>query len=430
VADPNLADIQLTEKECVDLLEETRKFGSVNAKNLVAMGQTIVGDLKGDFSTDVSAGVDRARLALAAILAPDAEARLLYPTLRHLAKLYGWPEVDASLLCARRYRYYADNSLTVQSRVLTYGAVTAGGANSGTGTVYCLKEDERGFAIEACAVETKTFRCTADYGLGSRKGEEAFEVWGTPPSKDGLENLGSGVGRQGLDRAMSAADSQRFIGNPSFSIYTGGTPLTALDSWTVNSGTFANIDIRTGAANVYRNPDGDTSYAAIRFSGNEKLYQYIGAAQKLDKDVPYHVAVAWCRRAGATGNLTLRLGNATVTVTIGSGTNDVWNVLTLALDKKRWPYYFDKQSLALEIEVDTLAVGTVDIDDVQFYPMTKIDGLWWSIVGGATPFLLNDYFTQAVTQADATKGKKQYHIYRAFGYYMPHTAGAATDADP
>jgi hypothetical protein len=62
--------------------------------------------------------------------------------------------------------------------------------------------------------------------------------------------------------------------------------------------------------------------------------------------------------------------------------------------------------------------------------MTKIDGLWWSIVGGATPFLLNDYFTQAVTQADATKGKKQYHIYRAFGYYMPHTAGAATDADP
>lgn len=427
MAQPSLADIQLQEKLDVDFLEECLKFASVNAKNVVTMGEAIQADLKGDYVDMQAAALADMRARMGSMVSREAAAALLYPNLLHLARINGWPERDAASIMGRRYKDYIDNARTVQSRVLTIGAVAAGGGNSGTGTVYMLSLDENDLTIEATSVETKTFTCLVDYNLGSRKHEEQFEARGEPIKRNALERGGSSLYRSDL-RAQSAADSAQYLSNPSFSTYTGTTPPTALPGWTPNSGVLTNLAIITGTGNYYRDPDGDTATAALKFTANELIYQV--PINKLAPGRPYHLQIAWMRLAGATGNLTIRLGNASVAVAIGTGTNNVWNVLTLVLDKKRWPKYFNKQGLRVEIEVDTLAVGTVAVDDVILVPMTQLDGRWWTIMGGATPFLRDDVFTQATTQADTTKGKKQYWLSWAFQHYLPHTAGAATDADP
>lgn len=431
-------DIQTAEKGVIKVLELIKRTGydsTLNVFALLTVDEALAGAV-GDYQANLFAATANLRSLYASLSNPSVAASVIYPYLLHYAQDQNWPELsDLGSLMGRRYLRYIAGALTVQSRVLTYGATTAGGGNVGTGTLECLYKDENDFEIEATAVETKTFECLTDYNLGARLGEEVFEARGQEREKYLWLPGTGGSGLLDASRSYSAGDSAAYLINPSFSQYSpspiGAGPNTALPGWTVLSGTFANVLSVVGAGNYFRDPDGDTAQAGLKFTGNDTIYQVLGTnSVKVSALTPYHFSVAVKRLANATGNITLTLGNTTKVVTIASLTNGAWNIVSLDLDKKRWAKYFNATGLQLSIKVDTLATGTVIFDDVLFCPMQKLDGHWWTLRGGATPFLKGDVFTRAVTQADITLGIKQYWFWRATGHYLPHTAGVASDADP
>jgi hypothetical protein len=331
------------------------------------------------------------------------------------------PETDADGILGRLYDYFVSGSKTVLSRGITFGAVAAGGSNVGTGTVNRLTKDESNFDIEATNVEVKTLKCVFDANSQSEEGEEVFEIRGIEASKDGLETLGSGL--VGQLPALSARSSEQMIDNASFETYdASATPRFA--SWTLTSGTTPTQD----TTNYYRIMPGRTTGDAAVFSANALLTQELSVrGTKINPGVPYYLQVAYNRAVGGfTGDLKIGLGNTTVTVSLAAQTG--WNVLRLALGTGLWPKTFNKQDLAVTVQVLNFSAGTLLVDDVILAPMAQADGCYYAIVGGATPFLRDDSFT--FTDTGGTTAILQYWFWRAFGRYLPHTAGAPTWAEP
>jgi predicted alpha-1,6-mannanase (GH76 family) len=122
-------------------------------------------------------------------------------------------------------------------------------------------------------------------------------------------------------------------------------------------------------------------------------------------------------------------------VDISTGTNDVWNILQLDLDSSRFYDNFKEDDLDVKLEVTSLATGTVVVDDVVLAPMVNLDGTWWAVVGGATPWLKGD---TRIFSADARGATAiiNYWLWRAYGDlvvpmlgWFP-TSGTPSIADP
>lgn len=410
----------------VKIYNEALKFASRNVTNFVDLHDTLTASFDGDFTSELAQRVQSSRARLDGLLREFGAA--LDPLLRTYGQVMSVPETDAQSLITRLYNYYIDNGVTVKSRSFDYGDPTADGGNDGNGVIIRLNIDENGYAIENQHEDAKVATCIADSTSGAEKWEEVFEIRGASASKDTLELTGSGARAQ--IAAVSARASSGILKNPSFSQYQPGDDTanpTSIDNWeaatAVSSATFEILDEASGADGYYRGFPGDTAPYAIRFKASNTLSQDLeDQRSRFVPGVPYMVQLAWRRKNSATGTLSVTLGGVSTSVSIASGTNDVWNILRIPVGTNCWYKNFKNAALTLSIQVATLAVGQVDIDDVIITPFASFDGGWYCIVGtpasGApSQWMRDDKFTW--TDTSYVDAIIQEWLWRGTGRYLP-----------
>ena len=343
---------------------------------------------------------------------------------------------DASLLEVVR-KYMVDNTKTIKTRALTLNAPTVTSA-TGNGTIRRLTVDKDNNTMEAVNVETLTFEIEQDQNSGAKEHAEVFRVTGLTPGQIGANNALEWVG-SGIDTTIASAHARtsRILRNSSFDtngVSSSGDALsstTTVTNWVVS--TAANWKAYNTSVYVYRGyPGAPATKWGLECIADDDITQTIltaNAGARFNPRIPYFVRIAWKRLSSATGNLTLAVGSQSTLVTIGSGTNGVWNHLFVALGTKNYFDNFNVAGLTVSATVDTLAVGTVVIDDIVLAPMSLIGGNWYVVDGGDTAWLKSDVWTSTTTEG--TRGKNGYWLWRAFGGvgWLP-PSGTPSEADP
>lgn len=452
-SNPTFAETIQQYGKAIKAVNEAEKFGGSNATNLVDMEDAFVTALDGEFTPaarPVLRNMLRNRIADA--LEPERLRELWRPFMREILRYIGSDALgqggeivggDAGGM--RRIRQYmVDNSRTFNSRGMTLDTSSTG-SPTGSGSIHRLTVDKDNKTLECTGAETKTFVCTKDQTSGVRYHDEEFELRFANAAPDGLYWSGSG-GKATL-RSLNAKSAQLLV-NPSWESgptadNTALTSTTQLTGWSL--GTASNIKTRSAAGYYFRGYPGteNSTLWGLEFVGNDTLAQVLRTANSgvgFDDRIPYFCGVRWMRKSSATGNLTLHLGSQSELVTIGSGTNDVWNHLFIPMGTKCWYPNFKEDALDVKVQVASLATGTVVIDDLVLAPMSMLDGTWWAIVGGATPWTLND--TLAYTDVDGgTRAILSYWLWRTYrdqpavlaemrGWFPTDNAAGETDADP
>lgn len=421
------------------LLQKLTDAAGVDATNLTGVETAWQAVLEGTYQTDALKRWQAERSKLSSILAPDTVRALLYNHLLEIGRAMGIPSRDIGTLVRDIRDYLHTNTQTIQRRGLTLGTPAAGGSNVGSGALYRITTDRKGYAIESTFLESKRCDCVADQGQ-TEQHEEEFLFKGLEAERDNLLVVGSGMGSAGEAAArlksVSARNVKSFLRNPSFDSHDasadGSSPgsTTGITDWTI-AGAAANVHMHSSA--YYRGSHGVTTPWCAEFQTNETLSQQItGAAGKAKPkflvETPYHWAVALCRKTSCDGTLTVTLGASTMTKDITTLTNDVWTVLYQSTASKCYYDTFNANNLTFSLALASRTTGTLMLDDVILYPYTNMDGTYYCLVGGATPFLRDDCFTwtDALTAADAVN---QYWLWRAGLPSLPHAA-SPTYADP
>lgn len=409
MATPTEAEVQTQWKNLTKILDTVR---SDLVTDYVAREDTYVQSLEGNFVPEQMDGIRAIRAQLVA--AVEGYPAALAPIMREYGRIMGVPDTDLRQLVARRlYDWLLANTATVKSRGISFGSISAGGSNVGTGTINRLTKDENNYNIEATYLDTKTAKVVSDQTTGSQRHQETFELRGAAPARDSIAPSGSGLVTQ--VRAFCAADS--LLSNPSFSDFSGSvSSLTALTGWTAGS-SLANFAL--DQSNYYRDFPGDTTPASLKISANDNVSQKLSVrGASLDPTVPYYIQLAYNRQVGSgDGTLTLALGSQNASVALAAQTG--WNILRIAVGQKNWYKTWAQDQPAVTITLGSRTTGYVLVDDVILVPYVPFDNLWYCPVGSATPFMVNDYFTFA----DALSGSDsvlQYWLWRACNAYVPH----------
>lgn len=420
MSNPTLAEIDTQFKNAIDILEEIRKFGHVNAKNLISMQDTLVQSVEGDFSGDLVGSVGGLRSSFSGIV--SAGGKVLTPIIRTYGKFMGTPETDEAAILDALYQYFIDNSLTVKSREITFGTVTPDGGNVGNGQVVRLTKDRNNYKIENVHIETKTIVCTADQFSGATKHKETFQVRGQFEEIDNIFVSGSGV----IGTVTAIMDDDSELRNPSFSNFDGTEAApTEITDWTVGDISKVKLD----STNYFRAAQGDTTPEALVFSGNTYIEQLLSVnGVTADPKVPTFLAVAYnAAVSGANGLLTIELGSQTTSVNVSGASG--WNYLVLAVSgSSTWFENWDETAANVKIILSGGTVFGLRIDGVILSKFTQIGGTWWAIPGKQTPFLRGDKFTVTDTATDVAKIQR--HLVYLKDFYLPHTTGSPTLTDP
>jgi hypothetical protein len=407
------------------ILDENQKFGSANTPNLLDMFDSLVTSLDGEFTPGLAQVVRQQILIPAAtgLTRQNIRAMFRLPTLE-LLRAIGSKALtpDASVSDAVAWReirqYMEDNAQLIKSRNLTFDT-SATGSTTGTGAVSRLTVDKDANNLECTGIETKTFECVRDQNNGATKHAEAFEFQFGDADVTGLQWVGTG----GVLPVTSLnAKSSNLVVNPSFEqgATANNTALSTtgqITGWDV--GTAGSWKTYSAAAYVYRGYQNDTgvTHYGLECTTSDTITQVLRAENPgatFSEDVPYHCQIAWQRKGSATGTLTLHLGAQSTSVDISTGTNDQWNVLEIDLDSSRYYQNFKEGDLDLKVQVASLATGTVVIDDFVLAPMVNLDGTWWALTGGATPWLRGDL---RIFSGDSQGASTilNYWLWRAYG---------------
>lgn len=376
-------------------------------------------------------GLEQVRSRLRDSLSPAAVAAPLAPMWAEYARqLVGTFEIPATLpardIIDRIADHFDTNSQTVNSREFTFGSVSAGGSNVGSGTIKRLTTDRYGNDIEATWAQKVTVECIRDQSSGATEHEEVFEMRGEAAGVDALDVQGSGS-RADL-KAVSARDS--LLLNPSFDSAAGtdATP-TAITNWTIATGAIGDLELSDNADEIFRGSRGSVTPKSLRFNGNVKLTQALSLRRtNVSADRPLYACLRWNREegSGSGATITLTLGSVTASVAVGSTTG--WQTLEISLPSG-WLDQWNTTDPTVAVEVSGLSSGYVLVDDVILAPYTQFDGLWYLALGGRTKFLRDDVFT--FTDTGGTGGVINYWLWWTYGKYLPHaTGGAETWSDP
>lgn len=436
----------------VKVINELEKFGSSNSANYEDMEDALVTGLDGVFTPDVFRLLRQAvRTALAAPLTRGTLRRLFRPFLLEILRAIGNTELTATgateHLALRAIRQYmVDNSQTLNSDERTFDT-SAAGSPTGTGAVYRITVDPDAKVLECNGPDDKAFYCDRDQNSGASKHAEVFEVRFEDANPDGLQWVGHG----GTKTITSLhAKSGGILVNPSFEVgaVANNTALTTtgqLTGWDVT--TASNVKTYSAAAYVYRGYGGDTgiTHYGLEFVGSDTLIQVVKTenpgAVFLER-TPYRCQIAWQRKSSATGTLTLHLGAVSKAVDVSTGVNDAWNILAIDLDEDAYLKAFNENALDVKVQMASLATGTVVVDDLVLAPFTNLDGTWWCVVGGATPWKRGDTLSFTSDAFGGTRAILSYWLWRAYvdgdpamverigGWFPTATAGGETIADP
>lgn len=427
--DPTILQIFAFLSDLLDYCEERDKHGNANAINCYGLYSTALTTSGGEYMKAALAVLDEDRASGASrILTPARLQSIFGPVITEALRKY---DLDRSGSYTKRLFRLIEKLETApetfNSREMTFGAPTFAGA-AGNGKIRRVSVDRFSNDLECTGAEAKQAKCIKDQTNGARKHREVFLFESTTPARDALLWTGSGMSAE-----LAAADclSGGVLKNPSFesngasSDNVAPSSTTAITNWVLTATTY--IKLRNIADAVYRGYVGAPSTLwGLEFIGNGKITQTILSASPsavLDENVPWYWQAAVKRKALATGNFKITVGSKTVTQAIGSLTNDAWSLVTGTLGVDSWYKNFgNAQSLKAELEVDTLATGTVYADDFVLQPMVNLDGTYYAVIGGDTPFLRDDKATWTDTEA-ATRGRISYWLWRSLlgdgGRYAP-----------
>lgn len=425
------------------LINQQRVYGNTASTGLDALYDTHLTAVLGSYQPEVKRGARQWRSAANSVLTPAAGRLVLDPILLTYAEAAGLAERDPIEILTRLKRYFVDNTKTLKSRNYSYGSVSAG-TNTGDGLLKRLTYDEWGYIIETGTLEAKTAYCEAAQSVNSaEKGKERFRVRGLNDFRlhDELKRDQSSFG-SGTDTTLTGMVSEDAVAsNASFSSYGGtraaagadSTP-TSITNWTLATGSISNI--RATIDTVYR-PAGrsDTTPTALKFNNVIKLTQsFRDINRTLLWDRPYYCQIAVRRTSSCDGTFSLRVGAVTINQTVSSLANDAWAIvgfdsLSTTNRKKFWPRNMSETDINIEIELASWSTGSLYVDDLILSPMTKIDGTWYALAGGATPFLVADSFswTDALAGSDSVVQRTLAYVY---GETLPHDSAAPSISDP
>lgn len=438
---PSETEIQTQWRNSVAILEDTREFSDDTAAVAGGLLDVLEQSLEGQYTpSGLANAAVRFRAGLSDLADPSRALEFLEPILYEYGNILseGSGYQDVQSLMRALYEHFHENSLTVESRAITYDTTaTAGASNVGDGEMNRLTEDENAYDLEGCHVETKRFRCRADVNSGVQEHAESFEHLGDTPSSDALlrASFGSGEDSRVFFRSKHAGSGAggSLLRNSSFSTYSASASPKFV-GWT-ESAVGGGIDQDT--SNYYRSHPGASIDASLEMTGGGgtiTLKQTLASMRtsRLDPEVPYFLRVMLNGDVGSAlgGSVNLRLGSQTVTATIASLNGNGWSELKVPLDTNLWFRNFNEASFDVEIEWASSTSGTLLVDDMIFVPMDLIDGTYWALVGGTTPWLVDDTLAFTDTGGAPATAKIQWWLWVAGLGYLPHTTGTPTFTEP
>jgi hypothetical protein len=164
MATPSIAEIVLQWQSVVDMLDALELFCRSNTPNWVGLEDVLTQAIEGEYTPALTAWAAKARSRLADVLSQASVRAALTPVVQEIGRLYGFPETDPVAILRRYHKYLDDNSGSVNSRDFTLGTPSAAVGNVGTGGLYRLSTDAKGYPIEAIGPESWTVRCLLDGG--------------------------------------------------------------------------------------------------------------------------------------------------------------------------------------------------------------------------------------------------------------------------
>lgn len=442
---PTETELQTQWKAVVDMLETARAHADDTQAGASGKFDTLVQSLEGEYTpAALTSVVDRVRALLSSIVEPSSALEALSPIVFEYSNIlsadasggYGGGTDDIGKLVVALREWFHDNSMTVQSRAITYDTTaTAGGSNTGDGTVSRLTEDANGYNLEACHVEKKQLRCVQDANSGAQLNAEVFELQGEATSRDALlrGSYGSGEQKQLRNQHSGSGAGGSLLANSSFSTYdASATPRFA--GWTTDK----NAQLAQDTTNTYQSHPGAQTDAALRINSGDGTVTLTQARtamrqRQFDPNSPYFFRIMVNKTVGTAvgGSVTIRLGSTTATSTItalGSG----WVELAIAFDQTAWFASFNEEDLDVQIEWSGPTSGYLLIDCAILAKWELADGTYWMIRGAAsspTPWLKDDILTFTDTGGAPGTGKLQYWMWAAGLGYLP-SAGSPTVTDP
>lgn len=471
---PDEAEVQTMIRNFVDILEKHRAYADGTAQDggeLNVLEVSLLGEYAPSELTNVALSF---RAGLSDLASPGLALAGFQPLLREYMKLLteGSGYTDLGRMMRALYEHFVKNDLTVASREITYdSSVTAirwpsGDGNVGNGGLVRLTEDENGFDLEFCTVETKRFRCRRDQNSGvNLKEAEQFEILGDPQSYDNLlrsqsteaELGGSGTDSSQLFSAKHAGTGSGIGGsklkNSSFSTFNDGTEDERFAGWAQTyAGSGADGNVTQDKTNTYRGSPGVTpaNDASLKLtvatSGTVTMKQTLAVMglSTLDMETPY-----FCRLmvnvdigAAAGGTVTLRCGSKTAAATLAALDSNDWVELRIGDEalagsedaSDSWPRNFNEADFDIELEWTGGTTGYILIDDVIFTPWDLIDGTYAAIraIHATAPAAWQVDDTLAVTDTGGAPNtaKIQWWFVQSGLGYLPHTTGTETFTEP
>lgn len=327
-------------------------------------------------------------------------------------RVAGQPTDD---LWGRVHRYLHEQSQTFNDRNWTRGSASAGGGNTGTGTLRRLTVDWEAYNLQGGHVETKTFECVQDQSLGTFKGAEVFRVAGEDASKDNLDYQGSGMVALLVAKHSGTGVGASVLRNSGWDAQFSGTGTDKIPGWTIG-GTASKI---TAGTSGYRTAPGASSQGTLVFDNDGAATNEVTQALSLQRlsagseRVPWMLQVAYKKSsAGATGSLVLKIGNKSTTLDLSTIADTDWHVLQFTIDKNLYYRNWKEDAPDIEVEVVNLSAGTLTLDDLIFAQWDLLDGTWYWLTGGATAFLQRDSFTVADSGPTAATSEMIYFLAR------------------
>ena len=446
---PTEAEVQTQWRNVVDILETMRNHADGTMAPAGGLFDTLQQSLEGQYTPDgLASATANMRALYAAMIAPSTVLGWLSPLLfeyggilaAHATLGFGSGYRNVGELFSAIYEWFVANSLTVQSRAITYDTTaTAGGSNVGNGAVSRLTVDENAFNLEACTVEKKVLRCRQDQNTGTKEEAEEFECFGSQESQDSLLRAAFGSGEAARTFMTSHhAGSGRggsLLTNSSFSTFDS-TATPKFSAWTETAG---GAQLAQDTTNFYRSNPGGGTDASLRINGGGgtvTITQPLTAmrVRRLDPNTPYFLRVMVNPTVGTAsgGTFTIRMGSQEVDLTVASMSAG-WQELLIPIGVANWPRVFNADPLTVEIEWTSSTSGFLLVDDVLFAPFDLWDGTWWFLRANAaspTPWLVDDTLLFTDTGGAPATGQIQWWLYVAGLGYLPSTTGTPTFADP
>lgn len=351
-------------------------------------------------------------------------------------------------------QYLVDNSIEIEKRGYTKDTASTV-TGSGAGKMTLSSVDLNGDIIDLGNIEDLTIRCSKDYAQGAVAGAEEFEVIGSPEGAYPWLEGGSGlrgtynypygivpadfgpdqlkVGSGGKIKSIGGTSSAgNLVGNGDFEQSITGTGASKIPQWTINAGdsnlTQETTDPINGANSI--NAAGDFEMDHFFSQGRLKPGTFGSISIKVE------------RKSSATGTLTVKVMDSDEGTTHGTLTLDI-STLTNDTPVVIQPVHFaiplSAEDLKCQVELASLAVGTIKFDDVMVGPTTLSNGYLMSIHDGTTKnasgyaqgrFRKGDKFVVQTTSADGGLIQKYFANYALGRYFRSATSATTNWEDP